>query len=67
MAYENLYHSDGCGISGNGADGDCPLCPPGRDHAAVNYINAKGGNMVKNILIPIDGSDYGKTAVAYGI
>lgn len=23
--------------------------------------------MVKNILIPIDGSDYGKTAVAYGI
>jgi nucleotide-binding universal stress UspA family protein len=27
----------------------------------------KGGNMVKNILIPIDGSDYGKTAVAYGI
>jgi nucleotide-binding universal stress UspA family protein len=27
----------------------------------------KGGNMVKNILIPIDGSDYGKTAVTYGI
>ncbi len=23
--------------------------------------------MVKNILVPTDGSDYGKTAIAYGI
>jgi nucleotide-binding universal stress UspA family protein len=27
----------------------------------------EGGAMIRNILIPTDGSDYGKTAIAYGV
>jgi nucleotide-binding universal stress UspA family protein len=32
-----------------------------------NPVLQKEGIMVQNILIPTDGSDYGKTAIAYGI
>jgi hypothetical protein len=31
------------------------------------HIDSRGGNMVRNNLIPTDGSDYGKTAIAFGI
>jgi nucleotide-binding universal stress UspA family protein len=39
----------------------------GRTGFPSECLHAKGGIMVKNILIPTDGSDYGKTAIAYGI